>query len=245
MVCPETRELLDAYLDGELDLVRTLDVDRHLAGCPECARAFDGMRALQAALRAAPLRHEPPPRLDARVRAALRREAAPRRRLALAALAGAAAATLVLAAAAVWVRPAAAEPLAREVAAANARSLMAAHLTDVRSTDRHTVKPWFAGRLDYAPPVPDTSGCGFPLAGGRLDYLDGRPVAALVYERGRHFINVFVWPAPDAGDSEPALLFRQGYSLIHWEKGGMTWWAASDLNPADLRFFVDHVRDQS
>jgi anti-sigma factor RsiW len=239
--CPQTRDLLDAHLDGELDLVRTLEVERHLADCPGCAAAYDGLRSLQAALRGAPLRYAAPPRLEARVRAALRKEDRPRRRRTLAALAGAAAAAaLVVAAAGLWHRPGD-DPLAREVAAAHVRSLLA-HRTDVESSDRHTVKPWFTRRLDYAPPVPDLAGAGFPLAGGRLDYVDGRPVAALVYERRRHAINLFVWPAAGAADGGPTLLARQGYSLIHWDQGGMTWWAVSDLNADELRDFVGLVR---
>ncbi len=243
MDCPQTRDLLDAHLDGELDLVRTLEVERHLADCPGCAAAYDGLRSLQEALRSAPLRYEAPPRLEGRVRAALRREARPRRRPTLAALAGAAAAALVVAATGLWHRPGD-DPLAREVASAHVRSLQAAHRTDVASSDRHTVKPWFTGQLDYAPPVPDLARAGFPLVGGRLDYVDGRPVAALVYERRRHAINLFVWPAA-ATAGEPTLLARQGYSLIHWGQGGMTWWAVSDLNADELRDFVALVRGGS
>jgi anti-sigma factor RsiW len=242
--CPETQELLDAYLDGELDAAGTLDVGRHLAACPSCADSFAGLQRLQAALRSAALRHPTPPRLGGRVRAALRLEVAPRRRLVVAALAGAAAAALVLATAGLWPRRGA-DPLAREVASAHVRSLLEGHRTDVESSDRHTVKPWFTGRLEYAPLVPDLAGAGFPLVGGRLDYLDGRPVAALVYERRRHVINLFVWPAPDASDSGPDLLAWQGYSLYNWHRGGMTWWAVSDLNAEELRGFVDEVRDHT
>lgn len=244
MDCTQAQDLLDAYLDGELELLPTLEVERHLAGCTACAHTLAGLQAIQAALRAAPLRYEPPHRLEARVRAALWREVRPRRRLTAAALAGVAAAVLAIVGVGLWPHPGE-DPLAREVASAHVRSLLAGHLTDVASSDRHTVKPWFAGKLDYAVPVPDLAGDGYSLAGGRLDYADGRPVAALVYERRRHPINVFVWPAADAGEREPVLLERQGYSLLHWVHGGMTWWAVSDLNADELRAFVALLRSRT
>jgi anti-sigma factor RsiW len=126
----------------------------------------------------------------------------------------------------------------REVVSSHIRSLMASHLMDVASTDQHTVKPWFNGKLDFSPPVSDFSTSGYPLIGGRLDYLRGRPVAALVYQRRKHFINVFAWPDEETADSETHPRTQQGYHVIHETHGGMAYWIVSDLNPEELSAFA-------
>ena len=137
--------------------------------------------------------------------------------------------------------PAANETLAQEVVSSHIRSLMANHLTDVSSTDQHNVKPWFNGKVDFSPPVKDLAGQGFPLIGGRLDYLGGRPVAALLYHRRRHIINLFIWPSLHS-DSGPKTIATKGYNLIHWTRSGITYWAVSDLNENELSEFVEYQR---
>lgn len=140
------------------------------------------------------------------------------------------------------VRPSADELRAREIVTAHVRSLMGdGHLNDVASSDQHTVKPWFSGKLDFAPPVQDLANAGFALTGGRLDYVDGRAVAALTYRSRQHIVNLFVWPAAGAR-IEPVAHSRQGYSLLHWVRGGMEYWAVSDMESAQLAPMADALR---
>jgi anti-sigma factor RsiW len=136
--------------------------------------------------------------------------------------------------------------LAQEIVSGHVRSLMGSHLMDVASTDQHTVKPWFNGRLDFSPPVKDLAAEGYPLTGGRLDYVGRRSVAALVFQRHKHVINLFVWPATEADSKPAAIKPTQGYNLIHWSKGGMAFWAVSDLNPKELMEFTqDFATDKT
>ena len=126
----------------------------------------------------------------------------------------------------------------QDVIAGHVRSLMASHLTDVMSAYQHTVKPWFEGHVDFAPPVPDLTAQGFLLVGGRLDYLDNRPVAALVYKRQQHVINLFVWPAPPGAAQPESTVARHGYNLVQWTTAGMTYWAISTLNAQEMQAFA-------
>jgi anti-sigma factor RsiW len=249
--CQETQDLIHGYIDGELDLVRSLEIERHIEGCASCSQAYQTQQDLKRALQAVPLRFTAPPDLRRRIRSSLGKtgEPAPARRallrLPMWRWAGAVAA-LALVAVMSWNlgrvsrAPSGDELVAQEVTDSHVRSLMANHLADVPSTDQHTVKPWFNGKLDFSPPVQDLAKDGFPLVGGRLDYLENRPIAALVYQRRKHFINLFIWPSTQ--DSGQGAVMRQGYNLLHWTHSGMVFWAASDLNNTELQEFVKLVQ---
>lgn len=245
MSCRETQELLHGYIDGQLDLVRSLEMERHFRECSACSRDYENLRGMRSAMSGSLPYFKAPAGLERRLHARLRAETGTGR-IAVPWKWAAVAAMLVLTAAVTWRttllthRPA--EVLAEEVVSGHVRSLMAEHLTDVPSSDRHTVKPWFNGKLDFSPAVGDFPDRGFSLAGGRLDYLDGRSVAALVYHRRQHIINLFVWPAREQADSEIHATDRQGYHALHWTKGHMNYWAVSDLNARELGEFAELVR---
>lgn len=252
MTCEETRLLLEACVDGELDTIRTLRVEEHMNGCTACRSRYDSHKALHQTIQSRAQYFEAPPYLQARVQNALR-DAAGNQKTAsstparpgwrYAAIAAGVAflaistATLVM----LLKRPSASELLAQQVVASHIRSLMANHLMDVPSSDQHTVKPWFNGKLDFAPVVKDLASQGFPLAGGRLDYLAGRPVAALLYKRHQHTINLFQWPSPVSEFNAKAFTIK-GYHVMAWTQSGMAYWAVSDLNPAELDDFVRDLR---
>jgi anti-sigma factor RsiW len=255
MNCQEFVALKHAYADRELDLVRTTEIEQHLSGCRNCSQAFENLRAMSSAIKSPDLYFKAPAQLRKRIRASLAVEEPlmPQRsnipvlswwrwlKLSIG-IAGTALVAFFLAA--TLIRPSADERLAQEVTASHVRSLMAntTHLTDVASSDQHTVKPWFDGKLDFAPQVIDLAGRGFPLVGGRLDYLENRPVAALVYQRRQHFVNLFIWPTTRHSNTTKKLVVRQGYNLIHWADSGMTYWAVSNVNPAELRDFAELIK---
>jgi mycothiol system anti-sigma-R factor len=236
--CEHAGAILHGYLDGELDAARASEFERHLESCPECLAALEAQETLRAALQRAQLYATAPVALRRKFRASLP-AASPAgfssrwtymRWLALAA------AALLLTFVGWRMLPGLnreGEYQAAELIDAHLRSLQAGHLTDVTSTDQHTVKPWFDGKLDFAPPVRDFANDGFPLQGGRLDVLRGRAVAALVYGRRKHVVNVFVWPS-----SEPDVPLRAGsklgYQWMAWRKGGMEFCAVSDTSATDL-----------
>lgn len=233
--------LLPAYVDQELDLRAALEVERHLATCEACRRDVAGQRRAGARVRGGAYASAAPA-LRARVLAALPAAGtpapAPRPRWwhVWPELAGAVAAVLALA----WgasVPPS----LTDELVASHIRALQVDHLADVVSTDQHTVKPWFNGKLDFAPPVVDLAAQGFPLVGGRLDYLGGRTVAVLVYRRARHPINLTIWPHPGPATMS-ATVQQQGFYVVRWRAGGMDYAAVSDVAAPDLVRFVALLR---
>lgn len=246
MSCELPRTTVHGYLDGELDAVRAAEFERHLEQCPECVTALEKQESLRSSLRRAQLYEKAPARLRQEVIAGITpAQTIPistsrftsQRTVAAQWLAIAAVLLLFLYAASRFI-PGIGEKnnqsaLSAQIVDAHLRSLEPGHLTDVLSTDQHTVKPWFDGKLDFAPPVQDFSSDGFPLAGGRLDVVGGRTVAALIYARRKHFINVFIWPT-NAADSFPRSGSQQGIHWITWQKGGMAFWAVSDVSPSDL-----------
>jgi len=253
MNCDQALKLLATHADGELGLPHASELEAHLQGCADCRAQFAALTELRAGVRMHAAYHAAPAGLATRIRAALEGESSvappaasapaesPRRRWTWAwPQIGAA---LAMAFALAWsvglylVLPGAEESLEKELVASHVRALMADHALDVASSDQHTVKPWFNGKLDFSPEVTDLAAQGFALAGGRLDYVGGRPVAALVYLHRQHRINLYVWPS-DRNDA-PAGATRQGYHLLHWTRNAMSYWAVSDLNPVELAQFRD------
>jgi anti-sigma factor RsiW len=251
MTCDDVERLVEAYADGELALERALAVETHLADCAACTARLDRTRALTRALQAAPyfrapegladrLRATPP----AAVATAARRQPEPtqprHRRWQPWLVSAASLAVVSLALVGVQHERAAIadDATAEAVIEGHVRSLMAGHLTDVTSSDRHTVKPWFAGRVDFSPTVVDLVSEGFPLVGGRLDYIDHHAAAALVYKRREHAINVFVWPLASGSASHTTRSDARGYHVISWTRGGVAVWIVSDLALNELDDFA-------
>jgi anti-sigma factor RsiW len=253
MNCAECEILIHALLDGELDAGHARDVEAHVADCPACAEKFEAFRAMRDAFASTDLKERAPATLRSRIEAALPAPPArvttvtplirPSRRsffggfAAGAALSGALAASLVL----TVFRTDPEKTLADEVVSAHIRSLQPGHLMDVETSDQHTVKPWFDGKVDVAPPVIDLTAEGFTLLGGRLDYIDGEPVASVVYRRRKHIINLFV--AQRLGRNHAFVSQRsvQGYNVRHWSAQGLDFWAVSDLDPEELGEFVGKI----
>ncbi len=236
MTCMDVAADLDPYLDRELDADRTAAVRAHLTGCAACRGRLAARQELGRMLRDIDY-HPAPDRLRARVAANTARRNFMRTALTLAA---AAALAISIGGGVVLLRFTAAQsaPAAEDVVAAHVRSLMADHLLDVESSDQHTVKPWFLGRIDFSPPVTDLTSDGFPLAGGRLEYLEHRPVAALVYRRQQHAINVFVLPADTPASTTVVSQTLRGFHVRHWLRDATSFWVVSDLNEPELERFV-------
>ena len=243
MNCDETRPLLEAYLDDELDLVHSLAIEQHVESCADCSRRRDELKSLHDLLRAKLPRPAAPPELRDRVRSALRREsgkvvAFPNQWLAAAAVVAAALALLFLLK---DTRVPKSDSLVADAVANHIRSLQPGHLMDVASTDRHTVKPWIAEHVDYSPPVMDFADAGFPLAGARMDYMDDRTVAALVYNCRKHRINVFISPVANIEPERRAT--RDGFHVVVWCRAGMRYVFVSDLAEPELQAFSEMFRE--
>jgi mycothiol system anti-sigma-R factor len=241
MSCDLSGTLLHAYFDGELDAVRAAEFERHLESCRECTATLGAAESMRSTLQRAQLYETAPAELRKKIRAELKVSVANTGAPPVSAWRWlAAAAAILLVTGVAWFavprsRTTSPESVtAAEVLDAHIRSLQPGHLTDVASTDQHTVKPWFDGKLDFIPPVRDFMDEGFPLIGGRLDVLGERNVAALVYGRRKHFINVFVWPTKEADTPIHPPGSRQGYQWVHWRHQSMEFCAVSDVSAQDL-----------
>jgi anti-sigma factor RsiW len=249
MHCDRVSELIGAYLDQELDAELRRQVAMHLDGCPACSATVEDLRRLGAQLAVAG-REPAPVHLVRDVRSLIATAAAgstgpqdaspmqhpmSRRWLRQAAALLLACGVTAVIATTVALHVSGTAALERDVAAAHIRSLLQESPTQIASSEMHTVKPWFAGRLDFAPAVKDLTAEGFPLAGARLDYVGERRVAALVYRRRLHVVNVFLWPSSNASGSAPREITHKGYNVVTWTEGGITYWAISDLNMGELR----------
>ena len=272
MNCNEATELMDGYLDGELDARTNQEIERHLRECAKCSHAYELERDLVRAVESGAPYFKAPAELRESIQSSLRSEIArqPLGSVSEMKRAGVfsrrsertatvftpqwswlALAAAIIAAAIVavnfvprWQRNGGEQFLATQLISSHVRSLMASHLTDVASSDQHTVKPWLDTKLDFAPPVVDLTNDGFPLVGGRLDYVENRPVAALVYQRRKHFINLFIWPADSVMTVADKTISHQGYQLVHWIDGDFNYWAVSDVSEGDLQLFKQAFEKQ-
>lgn len=236
-------------MDSELDLVHRLEIERHLQACSECADSLHDGRVVQTALRSEHLYHAAPTGLEGRVltavRTAERAQQRPARRFLRPAFGTAAFACFIMV---LWVvfaqvpRARREEAVTHQVTSSHVHSLMAAHLLDVASSDPGLIKPWLNAKLNFPPPIPDLKSENYTLQGGRLDYVEDHPVAALIYTRRKHVINLFLWPSAEPASQMVYQGSRQGYRLCGWTAGGMTYWAVSDVGAPEMMFFAEAVQ---
>ena len=250
MECDRATGLLSPLVDGALGPIARWQVRRHVAGCNACAEKLEELRAMRAAIRTKLTFHRAPPGLAARIGAALPREAPPEAsrpwfRLPVfsvggtglvGALAGVALTVLVMSG-----QRGEQNEVMQAVIGSHIRSLQAEHLTDVLTSDQHTVKPWLSARLDVSPPVQELKDQGFPLVGGRQDYVDGHPTAVVVYRHAKHVINLLAWASPGAANEAPRNEARQGFNVVTWRRNGITYYAVSDVEVDQLAEFAKLV----
>lgn len=247
MNCSDSKLWLHADLDGELNARDSVELRRHLKTCAECAGEEQFLRSLKAALRQSQLRYDAPASLHEKIQGFTRKSDGDTQSrfnplLLWKSIAFAASAIAIFT---ILLRPKIpeADTIVSQAVDSHVRSLQAQHLTDVASSDQHTVKPWFNGKLDFAPDVKDFASQGFPLVGGRLDYVNGRTVAALVYQRNKHFINVLIWPSPDTNAAQKNTAKRNGYSVVSQNVNGLHHCFVSDLDENTLEEFARFSRN--
>ena len=256
MDCNESLSLMTAYIDGELDTSSAVLCAAHIEHCAACGESWQQMRELKASVKQHAQFHRAPEHLRQRILAALpKAEVKPKKQSQLQpqsrwawlnlGLTGAMATACALMLTLYVQMPSMQDRIEDEVAASHARSLMAEHLSDVVSTDQHTVKPWFTGKLDFSPTVYDFAQQGYPLLGGRLDYIDKRPVAAMAYKHRLHVINLFVWPQTRQNATPDVATAKQGFNMLHWTGAGMNYWLISDMNAQDLTEFKQLLNAQA
>ncbi len=258
MNCNDAQRLIDGCVDGELQLEMSIEVEDHIASCRSCRSLWNAHRELSENMHSADLRFEVPAGLEKTIRNAIKSEVKqpvsrnlriwPQWLRSQSFAFGAAA--IALFALFNWniarfhSSESGKNTISEEVVSSHIRSLMAGHLFDVASTDQHTVKPWFTGKIDFSPPVSDLKEAGYPLVGGRLDYLSGHPVTALVYKHRKHVINLFIWPGKtEILKAEPVRETRLGFNISSWTANGMNFYAVSDVNANDLKEFSKLIED--
>ena len=252
MICQECHDFIDPYIDNELDVAAAILVKQHLRDCSQCQQLLEGRKALRDLLNNPQLQFEVPDSLRQKIRSALpvatpsaRHRSVERSVIPWFTVPLALAAALAIVFGLQFLNQrgmfdrSGGNALAEEVISSHVRSLLAAHLLDVASSDQHTVKPWFDGKLKFSPPVQDFTTQGFPLMGGRLDYINGREAAALVYHRNKHIINLFIAPSRFGRTEAVQSFAKDGYNVLHWDRGGFEFWAVSDVNAGELRAFAD------
>jgi anti-sigma factor RsiW len=258
MNCEECHDYIDAYIDNELDVSATILVEQHLRDCIRCQQLLEARKTVVTLLNDPRVRFEIPDSLLGKVqsvlpavRSGLKQRSSSRFVVPWFSFPLALAATIAVMLGLVFMNQrgmferSSDKVLAQEVISSHVRSLFATHLLDVPSTDQHTVKPWFNGKLKFSPPVHDFANDGFRLIGGRLDYFNGREVAALVYQRHQHVINLFIWPAESSHNTAATSFIKDGYNVSHWIRDGFEFWAVSDVNGAELNTFANLEMQQS